>query len=298
MTQTYSAAYLRALLKDVEDFRAAFETWAEFREVDLDALQEPPSGRFDFSTDAPAPSFDHAKLRRRVAVAAGRAETASEVAGPTGIYGENNMNLIARWQVVEGTTWTTTEVLDYTDTIIGRLQGILQRAELAAPPTLGPPEFHALVWGAAQRLWHIEEYRRAVAAAADAVEIHCRHMIDRFDIEGIDVWQQAFSKNAPAVGSPRLRWPGDPKHKSVISMNEGLAEYSRAVQRTIRNQATHGQGEQDYTAQEALERLAALSLLARWIDRCNLDTAEQVELTSASAAEDPVSGHGGQAATN
>ena len=36
----------------------------------------------------------------------------------------------------------------------------------------------------------------------------------------------------------------------------------------IRNTAAHGLGE--LTQQEAVERLSVLSLLARWVDECNL----------------------------
>lgn len=50
-------------------------------------------------------------------------------------------------------------------------------------------------------------------------------------------------------------------------MNDGLRQFAPGAQMTIRNPAAHGDamGEQD-----ALERLAALSLLARWVDHCRL----------------------------
>ncbi|WP_157121171.1 TIGR02391 family protein [Nocardia miyunensis] len=185
-----------------------------------------------------------------------------------------DQNLIQRWQAVAYNV-RFEEILDYTDMLAGQLAGLVQNAELDNPPQLGPTELHALIWGAAKMLWQIGEYRRAVASAADAVEWYGRQQTSRHDIEGVSVWQEAFSDRPPEPGRPRLRWPGDPTHKSVNSMNRGLLGFGVGVQQTIRNQATHGQ-EQEYAPQEALERLGALSLLARWIDECNLDEASPV----------------------
>jgi hypothetical protein len=65
-----------------------------------------------------------------------------------------------------------------------------------------------------------------------------------------------------------LRWPGDPNDLTVKSMNEGLRFTSRGLFAAIRNVATHST--EDVPQQEALEQLAALSSLARWIARCEL----------------------------
>ena len=51
-------------------------------------------------------------------------------------------------------------------------------------------------------------------------------------------------------------------------MNGGLRFYAPGVQMTIRNSVAHGAGQLD--EQAAVERLAALSLLARWVDECDL----------------------------
>lgn len=54
-------------------------------------------------------------------------------------------------------------------------------------------------------------------------------------------------------------------------MNDGLRQFAPGMQMTIRNPAAHSLDE--LTDQEALERLAALSLLARWVDECDLQSA-------------------------
>jgi hypothetical protein len=51
-------------------------------------------------------------------------------------------------------------------------------------------------------------------------------------------------------------------------MNDGLRSYAPGVQMLIRNPTTHTA--ENMSEQEALERLAALSLLARWLDECEL----------------------------
>ena len=51
-------------------------------------------------------------------------------------------------------------------------------------------------------------------------------------------------------------------------MNDGLRQYAPGVQMTIRNPATHAA--EALPEQDALERLATLSLLARWVSECDL----------------------------
>jgi hypothetical protein len=72
-------------------------------------------------------------------------------------------------------------------------------------------------------------------------------------------------------GQPRLQWPGDPADRDFKNMNDGLR--APGVQMTTRNTATHVAGPLDQ--QVALGQLATLSLLARWVDECELKTEEQ-----------------------
>ncbi|MFD4462864.1 TIGR02391 family protein [Nocardia sp. NPDC058480] len=255
-------ARLRAVLADVERFRAAFEAWASLHVW----VQKNSNGAGEYEVRDGVPSGALSRARRDVAVAAGRAGLAASIVMDSPFYDSNgwnaDQNLIHRWQAVAYNT-RIEEILDYTDMLAGQIAALVQNAEHDTPPQLGPTELHALIWGAAKKLWQIGEYRRAVSSAADAVEWYGRQQTSRHDIEGVVVWQEAFSDKAPEPGRPRLRWPGDPKHKSVTSMNRGLLGFGVGVQQTIRNQAAHGQGEQEYTPQEALERLGALSGHAR-----------------------------------
>lgn len=55
-------------------------------------------------------------------------------------------------------------------------------------------------------------------------------------------------------------------------MNAGLRQLASGMQMTIRNGAADSVGEMG--REEALERLAALSLLARWVDACEIHKAD------------------------
>jgi hypothetical protein len=129
---------------------------------------------------------------------------------------------------------------------------------------------HPLIWEVAEPRWRAGQYRDAVAAAAGALVDHVRDRTSRADLDEKDVYTQAFSTEPPRPGRPRLRWPGDQEDQTVRSMNRGLAGYSTGVQAAIRNPSIHDRVE--LTAQECAERLAAISLLAGWVDQCVLDT--------------------------
>lgn len=150
----------------------------------------------------------------------------------------------------------------------GRLEGLLARAEALAAPDLVPANFHSLVWAAAQRLWNDGHLPQAVAAAAEAVSGQMKQLTGRNDRPDTSLWQQAFSEKDPIEGSPRLRWPGNSADQGVRSMNDGLRQFAPGVNMVIRNPATHGNG--DLSRQDALERLAALSVLAKFVDKCTV----------------------------
>ncbi|MGX6739031.1 TIGR02391 family protein [Streptomyces xantholiticus] len=81
-------------------------------------------------------------------------------------------------------------------------------------------------------------------------------------MDATNVYEKVFAARAPV-----LRWPGDANDRTVSSMQNGLAKYAPGLNMTVRNTATH-EAADEMTAQQALERLAALSLLAHWIDEC------------------------------
>jgi len=148
----------------------------------------------------------------------------------------------------------------------GRLEGLRVRAEALAAPSLDPVQLHPLVWASAQRLWNDGHHRQAVAAAAEAVTAQMKQLTERNDAPDTSLWQQAFAKDQPEPGKPRLRWPGDPQDQDVKTMHDGLRQFSAGANMVIRNPAAHT--DSGWTEQACLERLATLSVLAHLVDQC------------------------------
>jgi hypothetical protein len=139
-------------------------------------------------------------------------------------------------------------------------------------PTLAADQLHAWVWGAARMLWESEHYRAAVDAAANAINAHTQTKIGRRNIYNDDLMRQAFTEK-PKPGQRYLRLSGDPDDQTVSSRNRGLRLFGQACFAGIRNPAAHEHG-QDWAQQIALEYLATLSVLARWIDECEVVIAD------------------------
>jgi hypothetical protein len=214
------------------------------------------------------------RRRRKVSRAAGLAGAAVPLTGiAVAVQGAGAVDPMAAWQTITRPKplLEPADVLDACDQAIGRLEGMILKAEAERPPTIGAEAMHPIVWGAAMALWRNGHYREAVAGAAEAVAGMAKTRTRRNDVSETALWQEAFSAAPPQPGKPRLRWPGDPTDRDVKTMNDGLRQFAPGAQMTIRNPATHGTGELDQ--QVALEQLATLSLLARWVDQCGLDEA-------------------------
>lgn len=275
--------YLRDLAGHVAAFRDDFQS---FLELHTPTYRGPGVGVLP--AVMPLTDSDPAEveaLRARVSEAAGRARRAPAltgcVIGVVNLNGQRNVvDPIAAWLTVTQPKpmLEPANIIDACNQMIGSLAELADRAEAELPPTVDVTEMHPAVWGQAARLWRDGHYRQAVSAAADGVVGLVKSRTGRRDIEDTSQWQQAFSKDDPEPGKPRLRWPGNQTDKTVISMNSGLRQFAPGAQLTIRNPATHGPGE--LTEQEAVERLSVLSLLARWVDQCDL-----IEAPASSADE-------------
>jgi Protein of unknown function (Hypoth_ymh) len=139
-----------------------------------------------------------------------------------------------------------------------RVEAILE----PAGPKLAARDLHPWVWHAAAQLWDDGHRRAAVQTAASAVNSQLQAKIDRYDISDADLVTQAFTLNG--VG-PRLRFQQFAEGSEAYrSAHEGAMSFGRGCFLGIRNRASHDSTELD--EQPALEQLAALSLLARWID--------------------------------
>ena len=159
------------------------------------------------------------------------------------------------------------------------LAGILERSAdedaILGPagPTLAAGGMHPWVWNAVLNLWDDGHYKHAVNAAAAAVEQQTQLKLDRGDLNGADLYTQAFKVDGPGTQPdgrrlrfaylPELTSAGD-RHRSWVSAHEGAMHFGRGCAQAIRNLSTHGTVE--LSEQVALEHLASFSVLARWVD--------------------------------
>lgn len=140
----------------------------------------------------------------------------------------------------------------------------------SAAPTMAADNLHVDIWEAASKRWASGNYSDAVQRAATFLNASIQHATSRHDVSDSELMREVFSSAPPAPEKPRLRWPGDDANLSVRAMRIGMLNYSQGLFSAVRNIATHSVDE--LPKQVAIEQLAALSVLARWVDECELVT--------------------------
>jgi hypothetical protein len=138
-------------------------------------------------------------------------------------------------------------------------------------PDLVRDRLHPVVSSAVEEVWRDGHLREAVQRASSAVfdELLVRKY-GRADIrDGKDRVTQAFTTERATPETPRLRFTRLP-HGSAPwrSLHEGVMHFGQGCSQAIRNVTTHNL---ERPAEElALDCLASLSLLARWIDEAEV----------------------------
>ncbi|WNV87530.1 TIGR02391 family protein [Umezawaea sp. Da 62-37] len=263
--------YLKSVAEAVTQFRAAL---VEF--LELHVANEGFSGSVAGFAAAVLPrdgvdEREIARLREKVTRLAGRASAATPLTrDPSSMRGSVVIDPIQDWVTITRpkSRLVKTDVLDACDYALGHLDDLIRRAEADLPPSAGAEALHPAVRGLVARMWRDGRFRECVAAAAESVVGMVKARTGRDDMSVADLWRQTFSDEDPRPGQPRLRWPGDADEQDVRTMNSGLLPFASGVWMTICNSAAHPPDGLD--EQAALERLSTLSLLARWIDECEL----------------------------
>ncbi|KQV73872.1 restriction endonuclease [Aeromicrobium sp. Root344] len=132
-------------------------------------------------------------------------------------------------------------------------------------PELSATELHNWIWSGAKSLWQSGHYREAVEGAIKKLNAETQNKVSRRDVSETDLFKQAFSLDAPAAGKPRLRRMAVDSSDTYKSVQRGAMTFAEGVFAGIRNPLSH-EADQELSEQEALEYLAALSVLARWVD--------------------------------
>lgn len=137
-------------------------------------------------------------------------------------------------------------------------------------PKLSASSMHPWIWDAARSLWQSRHFRHAVSNAAVKVNAETQNKLGRRDISETDLLKQALSDNEASADSPRLRLAGDDGGRTAQNVRRGARAFAEGCFAAIRNPASHDYLDEMAEA-EALEQLAAFSLLARWVDGATID---------------------------
>jgi hypothetical protein len=132
-------------------------------------------------------------------------------------------------------------------------------------PEISAANLHPWVWSGAESLWASGHHRSAVEDAAKKVNAETQNKIGRREISETDLFKQAFSLDAPSSSKARLRRMKDDGSETYKSMQRGAMALAEGIYAGIRNPFNHADPK-DIGEQVALEYLAALSVLARWVD--------------------------------
>ena len=173
---------------------------------------------------------------------------------------------------VNSPAWIWGIALEDAETLVGvlRLRNIREKILGPSGPALAAEGLHPWVWHAAVDLWDDGHYKHAVNGAAAKVEEQTQLKLDREDLSGTKLYTEAF-KIDTKPGERRLRFAhlteltaDGNRTQTWKSAHQGAMNYGQGCTEGIRNMNAHGT--RDLPEQEALEYLAALSVLARWVD--------------------------------
>jgi len=156
------------------------------------------------------------------------------------------------------------------------LAALQRQSELAeklgdSSPQMSAGGLHPWVWEPARTLWQDGHYRAALHAVASSLTSQVQARTGRLDTADKALFEQAFSLASPTVGKPRLRVMANDGSQTYRSAQEGAMHFGIGLYQGVRNVTAHEIDELD--EQVALERLAAYSVLARWISQSVLEVA-------------------------
>ncbi|OLT97533.1 TIGR02391 family protein [Mycobacterium syngnathidarum] len=137
-------------------------------------------------------------------------------------------------------------------------------------PELSAAELHAWIWEGAKSLWQSGHYREAVGGAIRKLNAETQNKVGRRDVSETDLFKQVFSLDEPKPGKSRLRRVKDDGSDTYKSVQRGAMSLAEGIFAGIRNPLSH-EVDQELSEQEALEYLAALSVLGRWVDQSDVE---------------------------
>lgn len=132
-------------------------------------------------------------------------------------------------------------------------------------PEISASDLHSWIWSGARSLWQSGHYVQAVRDTVTKLNAETQNKVGRRDVSETDLFKQSFSLDEPKPGRSRLRRMPPEDSDTYRSVQRGAMAFAEGVFAGIRNPLSH-ETDQELTEQVALEYLAALSVLARWVD--------------------------------
>lgn len=139
-------------------------------------------------------------------------------------------------------------------------------------PEISAANLHPWVWSGARSLWQSGHYVQAVRDAATKLNAETQNKVGRRDVSETALFKQSFSLDGAKPGKARLRRLTPEDSDTYRSVQRGAMAFAEGVFAGIRNPLSH-EADQEMSEQVALEHLAALSVLARWVDESTVEHA-------------------------
>ena len=139
-------------------------------------------------------------------------------------------------------------------------------------PETSASSLHPWIWSGAASLWRSGHFHSAVEAAAKKVNAEAQNKVGRRDLSETRLFQEAFTEKPAEAGKARLRRMTPDGGDTYKSVQRGAMALAEGIFAGIRNPLSH-EAEQELDEQVALEYLAALSVLARWVDESSVERA-------------------------
>lgn len=130
-------------------------------------------------------------------------------------------------------------------------------------PSLAANNLHEWIWGAAAQFWDAGQYEAAVEYGAKSLNAHIQQK-SSMSIADRELASETFSPKSSAT-NVRLWLPGPRDVETWRSRQDGLHLLAMGAFAGIRNVVAHSVTA-GWSQQEALEYLAVLSVVARWVE--------------------------------
>ena len=137
-------------------------------------------------------------------------------------------------------------------------------------PEISAADIHPWIWDGARSLWQSGHYVQAVRDAVTKLNAETQNKVGRRDVSETDLFKQSFSLDEAKSNKARLRRIPPEDSDTYRSMQRGAMAFAEGVFAGIRNPLSH-EADQELSEQVALEYLAALSVLARWVDESTVE---------------------------